>query len=169
MKINYDFLNPDEQIQMEGPANKQQFLGANKGGWLILTDQRLVFIAHAINVGSKFDEIPLSQIAVSGNTLNIFCPTPNMIQVTTLDGENHQFVVSGKQKDKWTQIISELAGGNPIKSGQKNSVYTGSSSPSYAQTKSPLLMFLIVLLILVGIVDIILWGIIGLCFSRTSL
>ena len=108
MKVNYDFLNPGEQIQMEGPANKQQFLGINKGGRLILTNQRLVFLAHALNLGSKFDEIPFSQIAVSGKTLNIFCPSPNMIKVITLDGKSHQFVVSGKQKAEWLQKISEL-------------------------------------------------------------
>lgn len=161
MKINYDFLLPGEQIQMEGSANKQQFLGVNKGGRLILTDRRLVFIAHAINVGSKFDEIPLSQVAVSGKTLNIFCPTPNMIQVTTVDGEKHQFVVSGKQKDKWVQVISELAQGKTVVSGQGYPARS-ISGPPYAQGKSPLLVFLMVLLILVGIVDTILWGIVGL-------
>lgn len=107
MKVSYDFLCSGEQIVMEGPANKQQFLGVNKGGHLILTDRRIVFIAHALNFGSKFDEIPFSTVAFSGNTLNIFCPTPNMIKVVTQDGKTHQFVVSGKQKGQWTDKISE--------------------------------------------------------------
>ena len=47
MKVNYDFLYPGEKIVMEGPANKQQILGVNKGGHLILTDRRIVFLAHA--------------------------------------------------------------------------------------------------------------------------
>jgi hypothetical protein len=107
MKVNYDFLYPGEKIVMEGPANKQQILGVNKGGHLILTDRRIVFLAHALNLGSKFDEIPFSTVALSGNTFNIFCPTPNMIKVVTRDGKKHQFVVSGKQKGQWTEKISE--------------------------------------------------------------
>ena len=126
----YDFLDSDEKIIMEGSANKYQtllsdvanslnisspvidkipVLGMSKGGKLILTDKRIVFLAHALNLGSKYEEIPLSQVSVSGNTLNIFCPTPSMIKVVTLDGKTHQFVVTGKQKDEWKEKILEYA------------------------------------------------------------
>lgn len=34
----YHFLNANEQVLMEGGANKTIFLGFNKGGMLILTN-----------------------------------------------------------------------------------------------------------------------------------
>jgi len=109
MAMKYTFLNPGESVLMEGSANMQQLLGVNKGGKLILTNQRLVFIAHALNIGSKFDEIPLSAIAVSGNSFNVFVPTPNMIKVVTTDGSQYQFVVTKKQRDEWVQNIYQAA------------------------------------------------------------
>ena len=123
-----DFLDSDEKIIMEGPANKYQtllsdvanslnisspvidkipVLGMSKGGKLILTNKKLVFFAHTLNLGSKYEEIPFSQIATSGDTLNIFCPTPSMIKVVTNEGKTHQFVVTGKQKNEWKEKISE--------------------------------------------------------------
>lgn len=108
-KNNSDFLLPDEQILMQGSANKRQLGGlASKGGTLILTNQRLIFKAHIFNIGSSFDEIPLSDIATGENTLNILMPTPNMIRVITKDGTNHGFVVTGKQKDEWKEKINNL-------------------------------------------------------------
>lgn len=104
---SYDFLDPGEQILMEGAANKKQFLGVNKGGKLVLTNRRLVFIAHALNLGSKYDEISFSSIAVSGNTINLLLPTPNLIKVITKDGRTNEFVVTGKQKEEWKLKISQ--------------------------------------------------------------
>lgn len=107
--MEYDFLMPNEQIIMEGAANKRQVGGiASKGGHLYLTNKRLIFKAHAFNLGSAFDEIPFSKIAFTGNTLNLLMPTPNMIRVNTTDGKNHGFVVTGKQKEQWKQKISEV-------------------------------------------------------------
>ncbi|MBE5041163.1 PH domain-containing protein [Ructibacterium gallinarum] len=107
--MEYDFLMPGEQVIMMGAANKRQAGGiASKGGHLYLTNQRLVFKAHAFNLGSSFDEIPFSKIAFTGNTLNLLMPTPNMIRVNTTDGKNHGFIVTGKQKEQWKQKISEV-------------------------------------------------------------
>ena len=108
-KNNSDFLLPDEQIVMQGSANKRQLGGlASKGGTLILTNQRLIFKSHIFNIGSSFDAIPLSDIATGENTLNILMPTPNMIRVITKDGTNHGFIVTGKQKDEWKEKINNL-------------------------------------------------------------
>lgn len=107
--MEYDFLMPNEQIIMEGAANKRQVGGlASKGGHLYLTNKRLIFKAHAFNLGSSFDEIPFSKIAFTGNTLNLLMPTPNMIRVNTTDGKNHGFIVTGKQKEQWKQKITEV-------------------------------------------------------------
>lgn len=104
----YSFLQYGEEVIMEGAANMQQFLGVNKGGKLILTNRRLIFTAHSFNAGSKFDEIDFSQIALTGNTLNIFVPTPNMIKVVTKAGKTYQFVVRGKEKEIWKAEIARL-------------------------------------------------------------
>lgn len=107
--MEYDFLMPGEQVIMMGAANKRQAGGiASKGGHLYLTNKRLVFKAHAFNLGSSFDEIPFSKIAFTGNTLNLLMPTPNMIRVITTDGVNHGFIVTGKQKEQWKQKINEI-------------------------------------------------------------
>ena len=108
-KNNSDFLLPDEQIVMQGSANKRQLGGlASKGGTLILTNQRLIFKAHSFNIGPSFDEIFLSDIDKGENTLNILMPTPNMIRVITKDGTNYSFVVTGKQKDEWKEKINNI-------------------------------------------------------------
>lgn len=107
----YAFLAPGETVLMEGRANMQQLNipPVDKGGKLILTNRRLVFIAHAFNFGSKFDEIPLSEIAITGNDFNLLMPTPNMIRVVMKDGEQYEFVVTGAQKEAWKQKIAEAA------------------------------------------------------------
>ena len=80
---------------MEGGANKTIFLGFNKGGMLILTNQRLIFKA---TFSSKIEEIPLASILTSGDSFNLLIPTGNMIRVCTRDGKTHQFLVVGKQR-----------------------------------------------------------------------
>ena len=55
-------LRHGERLLMQGAANKWQTVGS-KGGNLFLTDQRIVFKAHAFNFGSKFDEY--SQMAAA--------------------------------------------------------------------------------------------------------
>ena len=63
-----DWLSQGESIIYEGKANMQYNvkginLPHNKGGCLILTNKNLVFQAHAFNLGSKLDKIPLENIA----------------------------------------------------------------------------------------------------------
>lgn len=75
----YHFLNANEQVLMEGGANKTIFLGFNKGGMLILTNQRLIFKA---TFSSKIEEIPLASILTSGDSFNLLIPTGNMVPET---------------------------------------------------------------------------------------
>lgn len=144
--MDYDFLMPEEQVIMVGPANKRQAGGlASKGGHLYLTNKRLVFKAHTFNLGSAFDEIPFSKIAFSGNTLNMLMPTPNMIRVITTDGKNHGFIVTGKQKEQWKQKITEVV--QSYKNSSKNEEQTiqtnneetcaAPSSEADCQTETP--------------------------------
>jgi hypothetical protein len=99
-------LRPDEKLLAEGRANKWQTFGS-KGGWLFLTNQRIIFIAHAFNVGSKFDEIPLDQIVVSGNSFK-FKITSNLVSfniVIETKSKTEKFVVTRKQKNMWIEKI----------------------------------------------------------------
>ena len=101
-------LLPNEQIIMEGAANKQQSFFSNKGGKLILTNQRLVFKAHAFNFGSKLDEVSLSELASAGKgIITPWIMTANKIEVSLISGEKWKFVVTGKQKEQWKQKINE--------------------------------------------------------------
>lgn len=102
-------LLPGEQLLMQGPANKWQTFGS-KGGKLYLTNQRIVFKAHALNFGSKFDAYHLTDIQVQGNTLHIFTSSnagfsANITFYTRL-GEKLSFVVTNKQRDAWIQGIT---------------------------------------------------------------
>ena len=83
-----DWLSQGESIIYEGKANMQYNvkginLPHNKGGCLILTNKNLVFQAHAFNLGSKLDKIPLENIANVDKGFNPLVPTPNMIKVET--------------------------------------------------------------------------------------
>lgn len=99
------FLNANEQILMEGKANKTVFLGVNKGGTLILTTQRLIF---KTSLSSKIDDIPLTSISTSADSFNVLIPSSNMIKVCTTDGKTHQFLVVGKQKEDWKKALSNV-------------------------------------------------------------
>jgi hypothetical protein len=109
--MKMDFLQSDEKVLMSGKANKTTAGGmlGSKGGMLVLTDKRLVFQAGGFNIGTKFFEFPLTQIALSGGTLNLLCPTPNSIRVTMKDGSGSTFIVVGKDKEQWKQIIGQVA------------------------------------------------------------
>jgi len=101
-------LRENETLLMSGPANKWQTFG-NKGGKLFLTDQRIVFKAHGLNFGSKFDEYTLSEIQTQGNTVNIKT-TSNLISFNitfqTKSNEQLSFVVTRSQKDEWIRQIT---------------------------------------------------------------
>ena len=102
-------LRQGERLLMSGAANKWQTVGS-KGGKLFLTDQRIVFQAHGLNFGSKFDEYELSEIQTQGNTVNIKT-TSNIISFNitfyTKSGEKLSFVVKRNQKNEWIRQITE--------------------------------------------------------------
>jgi len=105
----YKWLNENEQLILEGLANKWQVFGS-KGGKLYLTNQRLVFIAHIFNFGSKFDEIPLSSIATTGKTFKFYISSNIVsfnISIETKNGIKEKFVIKLTQKDLWIKKISE--------------------------------------------------------------
>jgi hypothetical protein len=103
MKIN---LNPEEKLLREGSANLQR--GAETvGGRLFMTDQRLFFSSHSLNVQTGTTEIPLSQVRSTRlcwtRFLNIIPVFPNSLAVVTTGGVEHRFVLFGRKT--WASAI----------------------------------------------------------------
>ena len=94
-------LHPGETMLHKGPAN--HLVGQEAvGGWLYLTDQRLVFVSHCVNAFVHAWEAPLSAVLSAAR-----CVTkgllPNGIRVETTDG-TRQLVVSRRRV--WETSIS---------------------------------------------------------------
>jgi len=107
MKIT---LNPNERLVREGAANLQR--GAETvGGKLFLTNQRLFFQSHALNIQTGATEIPLSQVVGTRRCwtklLNLIPLFPNSLAVSTIDGAEYRFVLFGR--NAWATAIGAQA------------------------------------------------------------
>ncbi len=92
-------LKPDEKIIKQGAANLQK--GAEAvGGKLYLTNQRLVFEAHKMNIQGGRTEIDLPDIQSSKKCwtkfLGLIPLMPNSFAVYTKAGKEYRFVVFGR-------------------------------------------------------------------------
>jgi GRAM domain len=99
-------FHPHEQIIKAGPAN--HFMGHEAvGGWLFLTDQRLVFKSHNFNLQNHELALALTDIVwvQPRRTAGII---PNGLQVQTQQGATERFVVGGRS-DWCTQITATKA------------------------------------------------------------
>ena len=100
-------LLADEKITRSGVANLQR--GAETvGGKLYLTNQRLVFESHALNVQTGTTIISLEEIVKTApcwtKFLNLIPIAPNSLAVTTADAEK-RFVLFGRSA--WKVAIDE--------------------------------------------------------------
>ena len=99
-------LNQNERILKDGTANFQKGMEA-VGGKLYLTNQRLVFEAHLINVQRGVTEIGLSDIQSSEKCWTKFAGivplVPNSLKVITKQGKEHRFALYGRQA--WAAAI----------------------------------------------------------------
>jgi len=84
-----------ETVLKEGPANHSKGI-ESVGGILYLTNMRLVFESHALNIQTHNESYPLEQIVsiVGKDTLGIVA---NGISITLANGVQEQFVVNGRQ------------------------------------------------------------------------
>jgi hypothetical protein len=100
-------LKQGEHIIKQGFANLQKGI-ETVGGRLYLTNQRLVFEAHTINVQGGTTEIELSNINTTKKCwtkfLGLIPLFPNSLAVFTKTGEEYQFVVFGR--GKWAAAIA---------------------------------------------------------------
>lgn len=101
-------LQEGEKIIKKGGANLSTIL-QGKGGHLYLTNQRLVFIGHGMNIGKDKFEIDLSDVqyvekAPTVSLWLLFIPIPNAIKVGTNNGRITKFTVTNR-KD-WIEKIN---------------------------------------------------------------
>jgi hypothetical protein len=89
-------LNPNEEIIKEGFANLQKGI-ETIGGKLHLTNQRIVFIGHKINVQGGATELSLDKVKSADKCWTKFLGkipiTPNSLAVSTDSGEEYRFAL----------------------------------------------------------------------------
>ena len=92
-------LKQNERVIKQGAANLQKGF-ETVGGKLYLTNQRLVFEAHQINVQGGITEIELSEVQSTQKCWTKFLGfiplIPNSLAVNTKDGEEYRFVLFGR-------------------------------------------------------------------------
>ena len=101
-------LNTNEALIKKGAANLQKGI-ETVGGYLYLTNQRLIFEAHAINFQSGNTIIDLSNIDSTAKVwtkfLNLIPLIPNSLAINSKTGEEYKFVLFGR--NAWEVKINE--------------------------------------------------------------
>jgi hypothetical protein len=102
-------LMTNEKIIKSGPANFQKGI-EQVGGKIYLTNDRLVFESHKLNVQTGTSQIKLEKISSvkkSWTKFLGFIPlAPNSIKINTKEGEKFRFVLYGRKK--WISAINEI-------------------------------------------------------------
>jgi hypothetical protein len=96
-------LTQDENIEVEGPANL--FRGMEGvGGKLFLTNKKVVFKSHKINIQTGQTEILFENISeiIKRKTAKLI---DNGIRIKTNDGNEFDFVVN--EREKWIEKLNE--------------------------------------------------------------
>jgi hypothetical protein len=89
----------DEQIITEVPANLVRGVEA-VGGRLMITNRRLLFQPHKINIQTWQTEILLRDVTQVG-TRRMLGLVPNGMFIRTRDGDDYKFVVNDRKKLIW--------------------------------------------------------------------
>ena len=109
-------LNGNEQIVKQGAANLQKGI-ETVGGKLFLTNHRLVFEAHKMNIQGGNTEINLSDIHSSAKGwtkfLGLIPLMPNTLAVHTHSGQEYRFVLFGR--GAWEAAINTSKNNNQVR------------------------------------------------------
>lgn len=100
-------LRPGEEIIKEGGANLMKF-AEGVGGYLVLTNQRLIFESHKFNIQRGITIIELSDIQSARPCwIKVLIPiVPTGILVLTKDNKEYRFVVT-LARESWAEAIEE--------------------------------------------------------------
>jgi hypothetical protein len=103
-------LRPGETVLRDSRANLQRGI-ESVGGRLHLTNQRLIFESHRINVQRGATEIPLGEVTGVDRAwtkfLGVLPLAPNSIAVSSAAGE-HRLVLP--KRDEWLAAIEQARG-----------------------------------------------------------
>lgn len=84
------------------------------GGHLVLTEQRLLFLPHALKLQSHVSEIPLDRVSGVRKAWTKFLGAiplaPNSLEIAAADGHSYSFVVTGRAR--WITAIVQARGGS---------------------------------------------------------
>ena len=96
-------LTQDEQIEIEGPASLFRGMEA-VGGKLFLTNKKVAFKSHKINIQKGQTNISYENIKeiIQRKTAKLI---DNGIRIKTNDGEEFDFVVN--EREKWIEKLNE--------------------------------------------------------------
>lgn len=99
-----------ETIIKEAKANRYANILLSQGGKLYLTNKRIVFVGHGLNIGEgtiavNLDDILTVRLASSSMLALLFIPIPNAISIRTSNGTTHKFMVT--KRNEWVDAISE--------------------------------------------------------------
>lgn len=100
-------LAQNEKVVKKGAANLQKGL-ETVGGKLHLTNKRLIFESHVVNIQSGVTEIELSNLERVQKSwtkfLGLIPVFPNSLSVYTKEGQEYQFVLFGRES--WADSIT---------------------------------------------------------------
>ncbi|MDL2263680.1 hypothetical protein LJC31_03400 [Synergistaceae bacterium OttesenSCG-928-I11] len=102
-------MQEGETILKEGSANSFG-IALSRGGKLAVTNQRVLWQGHALNIGGQADVINLSDIVACGKcvTITIFAlllPIPNAIYISTKDGKTYKYTVY--KRKEWLDVLNK--------------------------------------------------------------
>lgn len=111
LEVEQPNLDAGEQLVKQGDANLQRGI-ETVGGRLFLTNRRLIFKSHRLNVQTGATEIALANVAATEvcwtKLLNLIPVAPNSLRVTTTAGDEHRYVLFGRAQ--WKEAIDTAAG-----------------------------------------------------------
>lgn len=102
-----------EDVIRVGKANRSTLFNA-QGGELLLTNKRLLFVGHGLNIGKDTISINLEDISSCGLAYSIIIflplPIPNAFKVVTKDGKEYKFSVWRRME--WLVDLSSAINGD---------------------------------------------------------
>ena len=91
----------------KGPAS-HFYNGEGVGGWLTVTNQRLHFTAHKVNLQVHEVSLPLYQIAGAETVATFGIRSERPENQAGVDGQNENFVVNGRAE--WVDALARVKG-----------------------------------------------------------
>ena len=96
-------LNPNETIIHQGPCNLFRDIEVS-GGMLYLTNERLIFIPHSLNLNRKNQELEIENIINLKKVKTLWADNGLIVELTNL--KKYRLVLDNREK--WESEIGNL-------------------------------------------------------------